>query len=231
MALERHCGSAINAAEVRQAFRVRATCPWTYIGERRALCTASVQEVSASKDVLEQEAQLLLWDRATRKHAKDCWNGRGNDNLGWNDLQMYFKVIKSRTNRKLVYDFLLVVYSNFSRITHRLWDSMWNSPMTLKYCPRSLTVVSPKSCRVAMYVKCSEESERLKRKSPLPHSHLTPPVQRTAANICINLILPETMFPGLHFCRWQYMGTVNFRTVLSLSRRRQHISCQARNRF
>jgi len=36
-----------------------------------------------------------------------------------NDLQMYFKVIKSGTNRKLVYDFLLVVYSNFCRITHR----------------------------------------------------------------------------------------------------------------
>ena len=30
-----------------------------------------------------QEAQLLLGDRATRMHAKDSWNGRGNDNLGW----------------------------------------------------------------------------------------------------------------------------------------------------
>ena len=29
-----------------------------------------------------QEAQLLLGDRATRKHAKDSRNGRGNDNLG-----------------------------------------------------------------------------------------------------------------------------------------------------
>jgi len=28
-----------------------------------------------------QEAQLLLGNRATRKHVKDCWNGRGNDNL------------------------------------------------------------------------------------------------------------------------------------------------------
>ena len=66
---------------------------------------------------------------------KDSWNGRGNDNLGWNDLQMYFKVIKSGTNRKLVYDFLLVVYSNFSHITHRFFfrNLMWNSPMTLKY--------------------------------------------------------------------------------------------------
>jgi len=64
-----------------------------------------------------QEAQLLLGDRATRKHTKDCWNARGNDNLGWNDLQMYFKVIKCGTNRKLVYDSLLVVYSNSCRIT------------------------------------------------------------------------------------------------------------------
>ena len=33
--------------------------------------------------------------------------------------------------------------------------------MTLKYAQ----VVSPESCRVAMYVKCSEDSERMKRKS------------------------------------------------------------------
>ena len=69
-----------------------------------------------------QEAQLLLGDRATRKHAKDCRNGRGNDNLGCNDLQVYFKVIKSGTNRKLVYDFLLVVYCNFCRIIHRFGE-------------------------------------------------------------------------------------------------------------
>ena len=69
-----------------------------------------------------QEAQLLLGDGAIRKHAKDCWIGRGNDNLGWNDLQMYFKVIKSGTHRKLAYHFLLVVYSNFCRITHHFWE-------------------------------------------------------------------------------------------------------------
>jgi len=34
---------------------------------------------------------------------------------------MYFKVIKSGTNWKLVYAFLLVVYSNFAPITHRFW--------------------------------------------------------------------------------------------------------------
>jgi len=48
----------------------------------------------------------------------------------------------------------------------------------------------------------------------------------------LKLILPETTFPGLHFCRWQYMGSsANFRTVLSENRRCQPISCRARNRF
>jgi len=101
----------------------------------------------------------------------------------------------------------------------------------LAICPRSLTVVSPESCRVAMYVKCSEDSERMKQKSPFP----TTPFSiepRTPANICISLIMPETTFPGLHFCRWQYMGgSANVRAVLSESRRRQPISCRARNRF
>ena len=35
--------------------------------------------------------------------------GHGNDNLDWSDLQMSFKVIKSGTNQKLVYAFLLAV--------------------------------------------------------------------------------------------------------------------------
>jgi len=55
-----------------------------------------------------------------------------------NDLQMYFKVIKSGTNRKLVYDFLLVVYSNFCRITHHFWEIWcetvqwpWNMPKVI----------------------------------------------------------------------------------------------------
>ena len=46
--------------------------------------------------------------------------GRANDNIDWNYLRMYFKVIKSGTNRKLVCDFLLLVYSNFCSITHSL---------------------------------------------------------------------------------------------------------------
>jgi len=37
----------------------------------------------------------------------------------WNELQISFKVIKIGTNRKLVYDFPLVVYSNFCRIILR----------------------------------------------------------------------------------------------------------------
>jgi len=40
----------------------------------------------------------------------------------WNDLQISFRDIKSGTNRKLLYDFLLVVYSNFCRTTHRSWQ-------------------------------------------------------------------------------------------------------------
>jgi len=43
----------------------------------------------------------------------------------------------------------------------------------------------------------NERSEN--RQFQLPHSHLTPPLQRTPANICIYLILPETTFPELHF--------------------------------
>jgi len=43
----------------------------------------------------------------------------------------------------------------------------------LEICPRSLTVVSPESCRVAMYVKCSEDSEGMKRKSPFSTTPLS----------------------------------------------------------
>jgi len=34
-----------------------------------------------------------------------------------------------------------------------------------------------------------------------PHSHLTPPIRGTPANIPRNLIYPETRIIGLHFCR------------------------------
>ena len=38
---------------------------------------------------------------------------------------------------------------------------------------RSLIVVSRESCRVVMYVKCSEDSERKKRKSPFSTTPLS----------------------------------------------------------
>ena len=66
---------------------------------------------------------------------------------------MYFKVIKSGTNRKLVYDFLLVVYSNFCRITHFFEKFDVKQSNDLEISPRSSTVASHKGCRVAMYVK------------------------------------------------------------------------------
>jgi len=61
----------------------------------------------------------------------------------------------------------------------------------LEICPRSLTVVSPESCRVAMYAKCSEDSERMKRKS----SFSTTPFSIDApapANPCEYLHKPYT---------------------------------------
>ena len=47
---------------------------------------------------------------------------------------------------------------------------MWNC---LEICQRSLTVVSPESCRVVIYVKYSEDSERMKRKSPFSTTPLS----------------------------------------------------------
>jgi len=66
---------------------------------------------------LTRALQLLLRDRATRNPASFWDTAGGNDNLDWNEPQMSFKVIKSGTNRKLVHDFLLSLYSNFCRIT------------------------------------------------------------------------------------------------------------------
>ena len=45
----------------------------------------------------------------------------------------------------------------------------------------------------------TEWTENINRHFLRPHSHLTPPLQRTPANICINLTLPGTTFLGLHF--------------------------------
>jgi len=79
---------------------------WHWMSCRKKL---SEQEAQSSWETVRRESQgLLKW---TRK-----WQPR------LNDLQMNFKVIKSGTNRKLVYDFLLVVYSNFCRITHHFCE-------------------------------------------------------------------------------------------------------------
>ena len=50
------------------------------------------------------------------------------------------------------------------RITHTVFEKIdVKQSSDLEICPKSLTVVSPESCRVAMYVKCSEDSEQKKR--------------------------------------------------------------------
>jgi len=69
----------------------------------------------------------------------------------------------------VVYDFLLVAFA-VSHAVFEKFDVKQSNDLEIR--PRSLTVVSPGSCHVAMYVKCSEDSERMKRKSPfLTTSH------------------------------------------------------------
>ena len=58
------------------------------------------------------------------------------------------------------------LYLNFVRAVFEKFDVKQSND--LEICPRSLTVVSTESCRLVMYVKCSEYSERMKRKSPFP---------------------------------------------------------------
>ena len=151
---------------------------------------------------------------------------------------MYFKVIKNGTNRKLVYDFLFDVDSNLCRITHRFWE-IWSE--TVQWPWNMTKVIDSRitwklSCgqKLAMYVKCSEDRERKKRKLPFSTTPFSfdAPSPANPREYLYNLIPPESTFPGLHFCRWQYMGSsASFRTVLSVIRRRQPISCQVRNRF
>jgi len=82
----------------------------------------------------QNEHKKLSYCLETARHEsppKTADIGRGNDNVDWKDLQMSYKVIISGTNRKLVYDFLLVVYSNFCCI--RLREIWCETLMTLKY--------------------------------------------------------------------------------------------------
>jgi len=71
-------------------------------------------------------------------------------------------------------------------------------------------VEKPLMVYIAQYNKCGLRCEGSKdianeisenRHFRPPHSHVTPPIQRIAANIRIRLTLLETRIPGLHFCR------------------------------
>ena len=101
----------------------------------------------------EQEAQLP-GRPCDAKACQGLRNGRRNETyrLKW-PSNVYFKVIKSGNNRKLVCDFLLVVYSNFC-IVFEKYDMKQSNEYDHEICPRSLTVVSPERC------------ERKKRKAP-----------------------------------------------------------------
>ena len=98
-----------------------------------------------------------------------------------------------------------VVYTfdfNFWRITHRFWEIWcetvqwpWNMPKVIDSC-----ITWKLSCGHVFKMFRRQWTNKAKIaifNEPTPH--LTPPLQRTPANICINLILPETTFPGLHF--------------------------------
>ena len=139
---------------------------------------------------------------------------------------MTFKVIKSGTNRLSIVTFA---------VSHTVFEKFdVKQSNDLEICPRSLTVVSPESCRVAMYVKCSEDSERMNRKSPFSTTPLSFDAP-SPANPREYLHKPYTArnyVPWATFLSLAVYGYfASFRTVLSQSRRRQRISYQARNRF
>ena len=104
----------------------------------------------------------------------------------------------------------------------------------LKIWPRSLTVVSPESCRVAIHVKCSEDSERMKRKSPFSTTAFS--IEGPSpANPCEYLHKPYTArnyFPLATFLSQTVYGQLcKFPNSFVRKQRRQAISCRARNRF
>jgi len=82
------------------------------------------------------ERSRAVYDSALYKSTFTYLLTNDNHRLKWP-----YQVIKSGTNRKLVYDFLLVVYSNFCRITHRFWEIScetvqwpWNMPKVIDSC-------------------------------------------------------------------------------------------------
>jgi len=79
------------------------------------------------------------WQRSDSKACQGLlkWTWKWQPRLKW-PSNVDLHVIKSGTNRKLVYDFLLVVNSNFCRIKHRFWEIWcktvqwpWNMPKVI----------------------------------------------------------------------------------------------------
>ena len=124
-------------------------CVTKIIFSRLILPWASVRFVKKNSGGRKRIFSIFWVGQASRRNKKPSWETARRESktqiaemdaemttYGWNDLQMYLKVIKSGTNRKLVYDFLLVLYSNVCRISYNApftRNLMWNSSMTLKY--------------------------------------------------------------------------------------------------
>jgi len=96
------------------------------------------------------------------------------------------------------------------------WMSSSNQILTQTGHSRSFKVIrfgvneEPLRGYIVQYNKCGCECEGSKdiasersenRHLRRHHTHLTPRLQQTPANISINLNLLETRFPGLQFCR------------------------------
>ena len=119
-----------------------------------------------------------------------------------NDLQMYFKVIKSGTNRKLVYDFLLVVYSNFCSITRRFWEIWCETVQWPSNMPKVI------DSRITWKLSCGHVCKMFGRqwtneaKIAIFNDHTLiwrAPSPAKPANISLSLILPELRSLGYIF--------------------------------
>ena len=125
-----------------------------------------------------------------------------------NQAEMTFKWTSRSSKVAPIESQCMISYQQFI-VTFAISDTVFEKfdvkqSNDLEICPRSMTVVSPESCRVAMYVKFSEDSELMKRKSPFS----TTPLSFDApypANPREYLHKPYTarnyVNPGLHFCR------------------------------
>jgi len=102
---------------------------------------------------LDNTASTSVW-QLLAKHSSRCYQNGNNHCIllllvGLRILSLSTSIwlyselanTKSGTNRKLVYDFLLVVYSNLCRIAHRFWEIWgekvqwpWNMPKVIHSC-------------------------------------------------------------------------------------------------